>query len=142
MLLSWAFFLTIHLEYPFLLGSVSGLMNLVPYLGAVLAWIPPFLIGLAQWSTIGPYFGVAAVLTFLHIVGLNVLMPAIVGRRVHLNALAVTAALLILGMAVGRDRTDPGDSHHGDGQSDLRSRRRLGAGGPLARRIDRGGSLG
>jgi len=101
MLLSWGFFLAIHLNYPFLLGCVSGLLNLVPYLGALLAWIPPFLIGLAQWNTIGPYFGVAAMLTFLHIVGLNVLMPAIVGRRVHLNALAVTAALLFWGWLWG-----------------------------------------
>jgi len=101
MLLSWGFFLWIHLDYPFLLGCVSGLLNLVPYLGAVLAWVPPFLIGLAQWNTIGPYFGVAAMLTFLHIVGLNVLMPAIVGRRVHLNALAVTASLLFWGWLWG-----------------------------------------
>jgi predicted PurR-regulated permease PerM len=101
MLLSWGFFLWIHLKYPFLLGCVSGLLNLVPYVGAVLAWIPPFLIGMAQWNTIGPYFGVAAMLTFLHIIGVNVLMPAIVGRRVHLNALAVTAALLFWGWLWG-----------------------------------------
>ncbi len=100
-LLSWGFFLLIHLNYPFLLGCVSGLMNLVPYLGAVLAWIPPFLIGLAQWNTIGPYFGVATMLTFLHIIGLNVLMPAIVGRRVHLSALAVTVSLLFWGWMWG-----------------------------------------
>jgi predicted PurR-regulated permease PerM len=101
MLLSWGFFLAIHLNYPFLLGCVSGLLNLVPYLGALLAWVPPFLIGLAQWNTIGPYFGVAAILTFLHIVGLNVLMPAIVGRRVQLNALAVTASFLFWGWLWG-----------------------------------------
>jgi len=101
MLLSWGFFLWIHLDYAFLLGCVSGLLNLVPYLGAVLAWVPPFLIGLAQWNTVGPYLGVAAMLTFLHIVGLNVLMPAIVGRRVHLNALAVTASLLFWGWLWG-----------------------------------------
>jgi len=101
MLLSWGFFLAVHLQYPFLLGCVSGLLNVVPYLGAVLAWVPPFLIGLAQWNTVGPYFGVAAMLTFLHIVGLNIMMPAIVGRRVHLNALAVTAALLFWGWLWG-----------------------------------------
>ena len=118
-----------------MLGSVSGILNLVPYLGALLAWIPPFLIGMAQWSTIGPYLMVAAVLTFLHIVGLNVLMPAIVGRRVHLNALAVTIVLVILGLAVGRDRIDPGDPDHGDDQSDLRSLRGMGTAGPLDGRI-------
>jgi predicted PurR-regulated permease PerM len=101
MLLSWGFFLLIHLKYPFLLGCVSGLLNLVPYLGAVLSWIPPFLIGLAQWKTIGPYLGISAMLTFLHIIGQNVLMPAIVGRRVHLSALAVTASLLFWGWLRG-----------------------------------------
>jgi predicted PurR-regulated permease PerM len=98
---SWAFFLLIHLDYPFLTGSVSGVLNLVPYLGAVLAWIPPFLIGMAQWKTIGPYLGIAAVLTVLHIIGINVLMPALVGRRVHLNALSVTVALLFWGWLWG-----------------------------------------
>jgi predicted PurR-regulated permease PerM len=101
MLLSWAFFMEIHLDYPFLAGCVSGVMNLVPYLGAVLAWIPPFLIGMGQWSTIGPYLGTAAVITLLHVLGLNVLMPAIVGRRVHLNALSVTVALLFWGWLWG-----------------------------------------
>jgi predicted PurR-regulated permease PerM len=98
---SWAFFLVIHLDYPFLTGSVSGVLNLVPYLGAVLAWVPPFLIGMAQWKTIGPYVGIAAMLTVFHIVGINVLMPALVGRRVHLNALSVTIALLFWGWLWG-----------------------------------------
>ncbi len=101
MLSSWAFFLMIHLDYPFISGSASGVLNLVPYLGAVLAWIPPFLIGIAQWNTVGPYIGVAAMITLFHIIGLNVLMPAIVGRRVHLNALSVTIALLFWGWLWG-----------------------------------------
>src|SRR6266446_6743668 len=101
MLASWVFFLTIHLDYPFLLGCVSGVLNLVPYLGAVLAWLPPFLIGMAHWKTIGPYVGVAAMLSFFHMIGVNVLMPAIVGRRVHLSALAVTIALLFWGWLWG-----------------------------------------
>jgi predicted PurR-regulated permease PerM len=101
MLASWGFFAAIDLKYPFLLGCASGVLNMVPYLGAMLAWIPPFLIGLAQWATIGPYVIVASVLTALHIVGVNVLMPAIVGRRVHLNALAATAALLFWGWLWG-----------------------------------------
>ena len=101
MLSSWAFFAAMNLKYPFLLGCVAGLLNLVPYLGALMAWAPPFVIGFAQWNTIGPYLVVASVLTGLHIAGMNVLMPAIVGKRVHLNALAVTAALLFWGWLWG-----------------------------------------
>ena len=98
---TWAFFLLIHLDYPFLAGCVSGLLNLVPYLGVVLAWLPPFFIGMVKWNTIGPYLGIAATLFFFHMIGLNVLMPAIVGRRVHLNPLAVTIALLLWGWLWG-----------------------------------------
>ena len=98
---NWAFFWTIHLDYAFLTAVVSGLCNLVPYLGAVLSWVPPFVIGLPQWKTAGPFFGVAAVLSAFHLIGANVLMPAIVGRRVHLNALAVTIALLFWGWIWG-----------------------------------------
>lgn len=101
MLASWGFFAAIDLKFPFLLGCASGVMNLVPYLGALLSWVPPFLIGLAQWTTIGPYIVVASVLTGVHIVAMNVLMPAIVGRRVHLNALAATVALLFWGWMWG-----------------------------------------
>jgi predicted PurR-regulated permease PerM len=100
-LASWAFFLFLHLKYSFLMGCISGLLNLIPYLGAVLAWLPPFMIGMAQWKTVGPYVGTAAMLSSFHIIGINVLMPAIVGRRVHLNALAVTVALLFWGWMWG-----------------------------------------
>ncbi len=100
-LLSWAFFWMMDLEYPFLIGVVSGLLNLVPYLGALLAWVPPFVLGLSQWHTVGPYFLVAIVLSLIHLIAINVLMPALVGRRVHVNALAVTLALLFWGWLWG-----------------------------------------
>jgi predicted PurR-regulated permease PerM len=101
MLGSWAFFLAIHLDYPFLTGCVSGALNMVPYLGAVLSWLPPFVIGMAQWRSVGPYVGIAALLSFFHLIANNVLTPAIVGRRVHLNAAAVTIALLFWGWMWG-----------------------------------------
>lgn len=94
-------FWMMHLDYPFLGGAVSGLLNLVPYLGAVLAWIPPFLIGMAQWQSVGPFLAIAATLLVFHIIALNLLVPAMVGRRVQLNSLAVTIALLFWGWLWG-----------------------------------------
>ena len=101
MFASGIFFWMVHLDYPFLGGVVSGALNLVPYLGAVLAWIPPFLIGMQKWQTIGPFLGIAGVLLVFHIVALNLLVPAMVGRRVQLSALAVTVALLFWGWLWG-----------------------------------------
>ncbi len=95
------FFWLIDLDYPFLAGGVSGVLNLVPYLGVILSWIPPFVVGLTKWKTAGPYFGIAMLLSFLHLIALNVLFPALVGRRVHLNAVAVTLSLVFWGWMWG-----------------------------------------
>jgi predicted PurR-regulated permease PerM len=97
----WIFFWTLHLDYALLLAIASGLLNMIPYVGAVLAWIPPFLIGLDKWHSIGPFLIVAGVLSAFHILAANVLMPAIVGRSVHLNTLAVTISLLFWGWLWG-----------------------------------------
>jgi len=100
-LASWLFFWYLGLDFPFLTGLVSGVCNLVPYLGAVMAWIPPLLIGLKQYHTVGPFVGIFAMLTFFHIVTANLLIPALVGWRVRLNAMALTVALLFWGWIWG-----------------------------------------
>ncbi|MGA8071996.1 MAG: AI-2E family transporter [Candidatus Acidiferrales bacterium] len=98
---SWLFFWAIGLDYAFLTGLVAGLLNLVPYLGVVMSFVPPTLIGLKHFHTVGPFLGIYAMLMFLHLITANLLFPAMVGRRVHLNALAVTVALLFWGWIWG-----------------------------------------
>ena len=98
---SWLFFWGIGLEFPFLLALVSGLFNLVPYLGVVLSWIPPLLIGIKQFHTAGPFIGIFTMLTFFHFIANNLLVPALVGWRVRLNALALTVSLLFFGFLWG-----------------------------------------
>lgn len=100
-LASWCFFWILGLDFPFLTGLVSGLCNLVPYLGAVMAWVPPFLIGLKQYHTVGPFIGIFAMLTLFHVIGANLLVPALVGWRIRLNALALTISLLFFGFLWG-----------------------------------------
>jgi len=98
---SWLFFWGIGLEFPFLLALVSGLANLVPYLGVVLSWLPPLLIGLKKFNTPGPFIGIFTMLTFFHFIANNLLVPALVGWRVRLNALALTVSLLFFGFLWG-----------------------------------------
>ncbi len=100
-LASWLFFWFMGLDFPFLLALVSGLANLIPYLGVVLSWLPPLLIGLKKFNTPGPFIGMFAMLTFLHFVANNLLVPALVGWRVRLNALALTVSLLFFGFLWG-----------------------------------------
>jgi predicted PurR-regulated permease PerM len=98
---SSAFFWMMDMDYAILTGIASGLLNMVPYIGAVLAWLPPFLIALAKWKTIGPFVLIAAVLMAVHVLALNLIAPKLVGRRVQLNAVAITIALLFWGWVWG-----------------------------------------
>lgn len=98
---SWVFFWSIGLKFAFLTGLVSGLLNLVPYLGLILSWLPPLVIGLEQYHHVTPFLGICGMLVFFHLMAGNVLFPALVGRRVHLNAVSVTVALLFWGWLWG-----------------------------------------
>jgi predicted PurR-regulated permease PerM len=98
---SWLLFWFMGLDFPFLTALVSGLLNLIPYLGVVLSWVPPLLTGLKQYHTVGPFLFIFAALGFFHLVAANFLIPALVGWRVRLNALALTVSLLFWGWLWG-----------------------------------------
>ncbi|GAC1630428.1 MAG: AI-2E family transporter [Candidatus Acidiferrum sp.] len=99
--MSSLFFWALGLEYPVLTGAVSGILNMVPYIGAVLAWLPAFVLALAKWQTIGWFVLIAGGLTAIHVFALNLIAPQIVGRKVRLNAVAITIALLFWGWVWG-----------------------------------------
>ena len=99
--MSSLFFWALGLEYPILTGGVSGVLNMVPYIGAVLAWLPAFILALAKWQTVGMFVLIAGGLTAIHVFALNLIAPQIVGRKVRLNAVAITISLLFWGWVWG-----------------------------------------
>jgi len=99
-LISTVVFAFLHLPYFYFLGVLSGFLSLVPYLGVVLALIPPIAAGLGQINSEQLIMVVVAVLG-LHLFALNVLYPKIIGKRLQLNPLAVTLALLFWGWLWG-----------------------------------------
>src|SRR5579863_7506175 len=98
---SSAFFWFLGLDFPVITGIASGLLNMVPYIGAVLAWLPAFIIALAKWRTFGQFALIAGGLMTIHVLALNFVAPQIVGKRVRLNAVAITVALLFWGWVWG-----------------------------------------
>jgi len=99
--MSSLFFWIIGLDYPVLTGIASGLLNMVPYIGVVLAWLPAFLIALVKWRALSQFLLIAVALTTIHILALNFVAPHLVGRRVQLNAVAITISLLFWGWVWG-----------------------------------------
>jgi predicted PurR-regulated permease PerM len=95
------FFWVLGMDYPVLTGIVSGVLNMVPYIGAVLAWLPAFMLAITKWQTIGWFVLIAGVLTGIHIFAVNLIAPQLVGRRLRLNAVAITVSLLFWGWVWG-----------------------------------------
>ena len=95
------FFLALGFDYPVLAGIASGLFNMVPYIGAVLAWLPGFFLAILKWKAVSHFGLIAVVLTGIHIVAQNLIAPQLVGRQVQLNAVAITISLLFWGWVWG-----------------------------------------
>jgi predicted PurR-regulated permease PerM len=98
--ISVAIFGLLHVPFFYFVGVLSGFLSLVPYLGIVLAMVPPILVGLGQLEA-GDLVIVVLCVVALHLVGLNVLYPKLLGSRLRLNPLAVTIALLFWGTMWG-----------------------------------------
>jgi predicted PurR-regulated permease PerM len=94
--ISSTLFWALRVPFPMLVGPLSGLLSLVPYIGLPLAMIPPLFAALPL-NEVPVYVLVVVTVAMLHLVALNVLYPKVVGSRVHLNPLVVTFSLMIWG---------------------------------------------
>jgi predicted PurR-regulated permease PerM len=90
----------LHIPFFYFAGFFSGFLSLVPYLGVLIALLPPIFLGIGHLSLVKVVWIVLTVFT-LHIVSINVLYPKILGGRLRLNPLTVTIALLIWGWLWG-----------------------------------------
>jgi predicted PurR-regulated permease PerM len=91
--ISIAVFWQLHIPYFYFLGVISGFVSLIPYLGVFLALLPPLAGGIGSLNRTGVLIVLLTVVG-LHLLTMNVLYPKVVGKRLRLNPLAVTLALL------------------------------------------------
>jgi predicted PurR-regulated permease PerM len=91
--LSTIVFWRLGIPYFYFLGVISAFVSLIPYLGVFLALLPPLAAGVGVVNKTGVGVILLTVIG-LHLLSMNVLYPKIVGKRLRLNPLAVTLALL------------------------------------------------
>lgn len=99
-LLSIGVFAVLELPNFYFVGPLSGFLSVVPYLGVVLAVAPPLIVGVEDMSVARALAIVTTVLG-LHLLALNVLYPKLIGKRLDLNPVSVTVALLVWGWLWG-----------------------------------------
>ncbi len=94
-------FFLLGIPYWPLIGISSAFFSLVPYVGLPLSLLPPALAALAVPNKFKIVVTAVILTAALHIVSMNFLYAKIIGRRVRLNPLVVTIALMFWGLLWG-----------------------------------------
>ena len=100
----------VGLDFGLLVGLMLCLLGLVPYVGAIVCWIPAVIIAIVQggvgtWIPGDPWWLFPLVVTAVFIVVVQVdglfISPKIVGESVGLHPMTVMASVFIWGLLIG-----------------------------------------
>jgi predicted PurR-regulated permease PerM len=89
-------FMLLGVKYAILLGLITGLFNIIPYIGIFSALIIASAVTFATAPSQGTVIYVMITLVVTHLIDSNVLLPLVVGSKVRINAL-----ITILGVVIG-----------------------------------------
>ncbi|MFP9119164.1 AI-2E family transporter [Flavobacterium sp. RNTU_13] len=87
-------FVLLGIKYAFLLGLLTGILNVVPYVGIFISLVLSVVVTFATGDTAHVLFVLAAIVV-IHLVDGNYIMPKIVGSKVKLNTLTAVLALVV-----------------------------------------------
>lgn len=94
-------FLIVGIQYAFFLALVAALLNLIPYIGMLVANIFCMVITFVLSESGYDVLWVGAILAVVQFIDNNFLMPLIVGSKVKINALATLLGVLVGGALCG-----------------------------------------
>ena len=91
----------IGIKHAILIGAIFALLNLIPYVGALIGNIIGVLLTISSSQEVWPIFAVLGTIAFVQFLDNNILMPRIVGSKVKINALATIVGVIIAGALAG-----------------------------------------
>ena len=91
----------IGLNYAVLLGLITGILNLVPYIGIVIATLLTLAATLSGHASFSMVLGVVILNAVIHLLDANVLVPLVVSSKVKMNALLSVILIIIGGHIAG-----------------------------------------
>lgn len=86
--------LFLGIEYAILLGIIGALLNLIPYIGGLVAVALPMMVAIATKDSAWYAVYVLAIYYFIQIVDNNYIVPKIVASKVKINALFSIIAVI------------------------------------------------
>jgi len=89
------------IHYAFLIAVIFAVLNLIPYVGALIGNIIGVLLTLSSTPDLGPVFTVLITITAVQLLDNNILMPFIVGSKIRINALVSLFGVFVGGALAG-----------------------------------------
>ncbi len=91
----------VGVDYALLFGVFGGAMYIIPYIGAILSFIPPLIVAFAVHHSLLMGVEILGVLLFIHFISGNIIAPYIYSKQLELDPLAVLLAILFFGKLLG-----------------------------------------
>ncbi|MBF0367880.1 MAG: AI-2E family transporter [Magnetococcales bacterium] len=98
---SYTVFIYMQFDYAFLLGILTGLSVLIPFLGVAVVTVPVAVLGVVQWGITLEALHPLAAYGILQIIDGNVLAPLILGETVKVHPTTIILAVLFFGSLWG-----------------------------------------
>jgi predicted PurR-regulated permease PerM len=91
----------IGIQHALLIGVIFAILNLIPYVGALIGNIIGVLLTLTSSQEVWPIFAVLITIAAVQFLDNNILMPRIVGSKVKINAMASIVGVIVGGALAG-----------------------------------------
>lgn len=86
--------LIFNVRYAYIWGPLVGILNLVPYLGALISAIPPIVVAGIQHNSVLYMFWVAIFFLVVQFIEANIITPKLTSDSVDLNTTAVLVSVM------------------------------------------------
>jgi putative permease len=87
--------LLIGFPYPFILGFVAGITNILPYIGPVIGFVPAFFIALLSKDPSVSMLGMVVIYGLANLIDMILVFPLLVSKIVNLHPIVVVVSIVI-----------------------------------------------
>lgn len=94
-------YMIIGVPYALLLGVITGLLNLIPYIGIMIAGILSIIATLTVSTDFSSVFGVILINVIVQLIDNNLIVPLVVSSKVRINAIISVIAIVVGGAIAG-----------------------------------------
>ncbi|MBA2405427.1 MAG: AI-2E family transporter [Bdellovibrionales bacterium] len=93
--------MAIGFPYPFILGFVAGITNILPYIGPILGFVPAVMVALLTHDPKISMFSMTLIYLVANLIDMVLVFPLLVSKVVNLNPIIVVVSVIVGGQLGG-----------------------------------------